>query len=81
MGVEAFMLPPGDPEIAENTRTVVENGFWLCVNAVALGMFLARRTGFGRYVLLAVLVLDALNSAFAAVGFLTKDDSTTATSG
>jgi len=74
----SLMLPPGDPEIAVRTRTALENGVWLVVNVVAVAVYLLRRRRFGRYVLLAVLAVDLMNSLFAAFGFLRIADSTTA---
>ena len=60
------------------TRTALENGVWLVVNVVAVAVYLLRRRRFGRYVLLAVLAVDLMNSLFAAFGFLRTADSTTA---
>jgi hypothetical protein len=74
----SLMLPPGDPEIVVRTRTVFENGAWLFVNLVAGTVYLLRRRQLGRFVLLAVLALDMINSLAAAFGFLLIADSTTA---
>jgi len=72
------MLPPGDPEIVVRTRTAFANGVWLAGNVAAVGVYVLRRRQLGRYVLLAVLAFDLMNSVFTAVGFLRVDDSTTA---
>ncbi len=73
-----FMLPPGNPEIVVRARTVFANGVWLAGNVVAVAVYILRRRQLGRYVLLAVLAFDLMNSVFTAVGFLRVDDSTTA---
>ena len=73
-----LMLPPGDPEIEVRTRTAFANGLWLSGNVVAVTVYLVRRRQLERYVLLAVLAFDLMNSVFAAVGFLLINDSTTA---
>jgi len=57
---------------------VFENGVWLFVNVMAVALYLVRRRQLGRYVLLAVLAFDLMNSLFAAFGFLLIADSTTA---
>lgn len=74
----SLMLAPGDPEIAVRTRTAFANGAWLAANVVAVAVYLLRRRKLGRYLLLAVLVFDLMNSVFAAVGALRVDDSATA---
>lgn len=58
----SLMLPPGDPEIVVRTRTVFANGVWLGGNVVALAVYVLRRGRLGRYVLLAVLAVDLMNS-------------------
>lgn len=73
-----LMLPPGDPEILVRARTVVANVVWLGGNVLAVTVYVLRRRQLGRYVLLAVLAFDLMNSVFAAFGFLLIDDSTTA---
>ena len=72
-----LMLRPGDPEIVVRTRTAFANGVWLAGNVAAVGVYVLRRGQLGRYVLLAVLAFDLMNSVFTAVGFLRVDDSTT----
>lgn len=73
-----LMLLPGDPEILVRARTVVANVVWLGGNVLAVTVYVLRRRQLGRYVLLAVLAFDLMNSVFAAFGFLLIDDSTTA---
>jgi hypothetical protein len=73
-----LMLLPGDPEILVRARTVVANVVWLGGNVLAVTVYVRRRRQLGRYVLLAVLAFDLMNSVFAAFGFLLIDDSTTA---
>lgn len=75
--LRSLMLPPGDPEIMVRTRTVSANAFWLGANAVALAFYLLRPRRIGRYVLLAILAFDVVNSLFAALGFILSDDSAT----
>ena len=76
--LRTFTLPPGNPEIVVRTRTALENGVWLVVNVVAVAAYLLRRRRLGRYVLLAVLAVDLMNSLVAAFGFLRIADSPSA---
>ncbi len=76
--IRGFMLHPGDPEIAVRTRTVYANGVWLALNLIGLAVYLYRKEGFGRSVILIVLAFDILNSLFAAAGFILRGESSTA---